>query len=411
MRADRASLLVAAAIALSACAASESPSTRQAGPIPRSSTPMNPDATVTSDPPVTSDPADSAPDMDDADDPVADESGIAAADRDGHWLSVRDGDLVDRDGDRVVLVGSTLYAFPFYLADNWADWPVMVESRRVVENLDPILDRMQELGHDTIRVPLGSAAWSEHVYSLSSSEWLDRLELIVDSAAERDIVVMITWWDSLEMHDEWPDRYEESYRFMRAVHERVGDRPNLVVEPMNEPNGIEWEEWVDATSATLTFWRDELGFEGPIVLDTIHWSWDFDPDAADELLRLDGELVDGTPNLLFAIHRYANGNSCFCDDERSSWDETVGRHVDEYPIIVTEVGNTNEGFPPQGDWVDGFVTHLVDDLVPSGLDGVLAFTWRWQDANSMTDWDGTTLTGFGDQIVELLDPLTESDRP
>jgi hypothetical protein len=316
-------------------------------------------------------------------------------------LRMEDNQLVDADGEPVVLLGSTLYAFPFYLSDGWVDWPVMVESRRNVEHLDQILDRMAEFGFDTIRVPLGTDAWAEHIYALTTEEWLDRIERIVADAAERDIHVMFTWWDALTWGSEWPQRYDESFEFMRAVHERVGDEPNVMIEPMNEPREITWDEWIEATSATVRFWREDLGYDGVLILDTINWSWSFDPDAADELIDLDTDLL-GEPNLMFAIHRYANDRTCFCDDELEQWERSVGRHIGDYPIIVTEVGNVNEGFPAQPQWVDQFVDHLVTDGVDRGLNGVLAFTWRWQDENSMTEWDGVNLTAFGSRIIDLM---------
>jgi hypothetical protein len=277
----------------------------------------------------------------------------------------------------------------------------MVESRRNVEHLDEILDRMGDVGFDTIRVPLGTDAWEEHIYALTSEEWLTRAERIVTEAAERDIQVIFTWWDALTWGSEWPERYEESFEFMRAVHERVGNEPNVMIEPMNEPREISWDQWIEATSATVRFWREELGYDGVLILDTIDWSWSFDPDAADELLEVDTDLL-GQPNLLFAIHRYANERSCFCDDELEQWESNVGQYIADYPIIVTEVGNFNEGMAPQPEWVDQFVDHLVTDGIDSGLNGVLAFTWRWEDQNTMTESDGVSLTPFGNQMVELM---------
>jgi len=69
-------------------------------------------------------------------------------------LRVDDDRLVDPSGERVVLQGATLYSFPFYLSDGKVDRSVIVESERNVEHLDRILDRMVELGFDTVRVPL-----------------------------------------------------------------------------------------------------------------------------------------------------------------------------------------------------------------------------------------------------------------
>ncbi len=84
----------------------------------------------------------------------------------------------------VLLLGSTLDAFPFYLSDGEVDRSVMVESRRNVEHLDRILDRMVELGFDTVRVPLGTEAWAQDIDALTAEEWLARVERIVSEAAD-----------------------------------------------------------------------------------------------------------------------------------------------------------------------------------------------------------------------------------
>lgn len=333
------------------------------------------------------------------------EAGGGSADRAGDAdpprLRVEGNLVVDERGERHVMMGATLYAFPFYLTDSWIDETVQIESRRIAEHLDEHLDAMAAAGLNSVRVPLGTPAWQEDLYALTTGEWLDRLEHLVDAAGERGMHVMVTWWDALTYADRWPDEYEASFPFMRAVHERVGDRDHVLIEPMNEPRGITWEQWIDATGATVEFWRDELGYDGILLLDTIDWAWNFDPTAADRLLEIDA-AARGEPNLVFAIHRYANENDCFCGDEREEWVRIVGRHVEEYPIMVTELGNMNAGNEPSRRWVNEFSDHLAQVDLPAGLNGVQFFTWRWQDANTMTEPDGQQLTTFGRDVLQRL---------
>ncbi|MCB0994905.1 MAG: cellulase family glycosylhydrolase, partial [Acidimicrobiales bacterium] len=312
--------------------------------------------------------------------------------------------LTDADGDRALLYGATLYLLPFYLTDGWLDSTLMVETRRITEQLDSMLDRMAELGMDTIRVPLGTPAWEQWLYPLTKDEWLQRLDLVVRGAEERDMKVVITWWDSLDLGAEWPARHDESFKFMRVVHDRYADDPHVFYEPWNEPWGITWEQWGDATTSTVRFWREELGYRGVLVLDTNEWSWGFDTVQADRVLELDRELL-GEANILFAIHRYANDNTCFCGAELQEWENNVGQYVTSYPLVVTELGNSNEGRTPQTQWVDEFASHLVQVHVPEGLNGVLPFLWAWEDLNTMTDYDGVTLTDFGQRVVDHLDPI------
>lgn len=310
--------------------------------------------------------------------------------------------VVDADGERYTFRGATLYVVPFYLSsDGWADGGLSEETRRAAGDIEVVLDRMATAGLNSVRVPLGSAAWESDAYSLTQSEWLDRLERVAQAADERDMQVVLAWWDALSLADQWPERYHESFPMMQAVHERLGRFDNVIVEPMNEPVGVSWEQWHDATAATVRFWREQLGYQGVLVLDTRQWSWEFDPEHADRMLEVDAALR-GEPNLLFANHRYANDNSCFCGDELAEWERKVGRYVDEYPIVVTELGNYNEGWEPSPRWVEEFSTYLAEEKVPAGLNGIFLFTWRWSDPNSMTERDLITLTSFGKRVLDNL---------
>jgi hypothetical protein len=55
----------------------------------------------------------------------------------------------------------------------------------------------------------------------------------------------------------------------------------------------------------VSFWRDELGHDGVLLLDTIDYSWNFDPQVAQRLLDHDADPLGGAPAIVFANHRYA----------------------------------------------------------------------------------------------------------
>lgn len=318
-------------------------------------------------------------------------------------ISVRGPDLVGPDGEPFLFLGSTLYALPFYEGGRDGTDPALnAETRRNTENLGPILDRMRAEGLNSVRIPLSSAGWESDAYAITSDEWLTRLELIASEARQRDLQVVISWWDAAMQGDEWPERYREAFPMMRAVHERLADYENVVAEPWNEPNDVSWDEWYAVTADTIRFWRSELGYDGLLVMNTTDYSWSFDPNEADRVIAFDAALR-GEPNVAFANHRYANANDCFCGEEREDWEEEVGRFVPDYPLIVTEIGNFNRDWEPSDVWVDQFARHLVEDRVPAGLDGIFVFTWRWVDPNTMTEPDGVTLTSFGQRMLDQLE--------
>ena len=53
----------------------------------------------------------------------------------------------------------------------------------------------------------------------------------------------------------------------------------------------------------------------------------------------------------------------------------------------------------------GCSDRIIREHVPEGLNGVLPFLWAWEDLNTMTDYDGVTLTDFGQRVVDHLDPI------
>jgi Cellulase (glycosyl hydrolase family 5) len=307
--------------------------------------------------------------------------------------------LVEND-ERFVVKGATAYLMPFYTAsDGSPDGGIGPTAARNFDERATIFARMAELGVNTLRLPLAVATYETDVYELGGKDaYLGRVEAIVADANAEGLLVVIGWWDSLGARADWPDVAASVHPMMRDVHDRLAGYDRVVYEPWNEPNGVTWDEWIATMSETVTFFRRDLGYRGLLIADTIDFSWNFSTEHADTILDLDAELLGGVPNVAFANHRYANLSTCFCDTELADWDNIVGQHVDDYPIVGTEYGFWNDLGDPVPLWNEQLVAHL-SARVADGFNGYTAFVWDWSDPNTLTTGDLVTLNEHG-RIVE-----------
>ncbi len=182
---------------------------------------------------------------------------------------------------------------------------------------------------------------------------------------------------------------------MADVYNAIGPNPMVMYEPWNEPNNITEAQWIATMKATDTYWRTTIGYTGPLILDTPYWSSVFTPSSADALIAFDAGLLGGSSNLMFANHRYANASTTFTGTDQVSFDANVTAYTEKYPIVGTEYGNYNSS-TPQYTWDTQFMSYLAATSVPNGLNGAIAFTWDWVDANSLvTTTGGTALSQWG----------------
>ncbi len=251
-----------------------------------------------------------------------------------------EGTLLHADGERFVMAGASAYMMPFYTAeDGGRDVALAETTEGAYDNLDAVLEEMSRTGVNTVRVPVAVAGYEDDVYGLDGKDgYLDRLRRIVRSAAAQDIRVVVGWWDSHSLGAEWLDRYTESFPMMADVRAALEEWPSVVYEPFNEPHDITWEQWEPVMEDVVRYWRDDLAYDGVLLLDTIDYSWSFDPDVAERVLDLDSQLREGEPAVVFANHRYANDQTCFCGAELEAWEQEVGQYVDDFPIAGTEYG-------------------------------------------------------------------------
>lgn len=315
-------------------------------------------------------------------------------------LSLRGTTLV-ADGQRVVLHPVTHYLLPFYDDGHGGqDRALATTSQRAFATRDATFRRMRAMGFDAVRVPLSSALFdgAHDVYGLGPGGALDRVRAIVASAEAAHLRVVLCWWDSLQQGAAFAEGFRAVLPSMRAVHAAVSSDTGVVFEPWNEPHDLAPGAWERTSAATVSFFRQELGYRGVLLLDTDAWSYGVDALAAGAVQRHDAALLGSPAQVVFATHRYARANTCFCGAELASWQQAVGRHLADLPVAGTEYGYTDGSGPPQPAWNSQLLDHLDTVGVPAGLNAVGSFVWDWVDANTLTVAGGP-LTEHG-QIVE-----------
>lgn len=315
--------------------------------------------------------------------------------------------LQDRAGDRVILTGATHYLIPFYPSSTGGVDPALEEyTNRSFAIKDKAFAEMKRLGMNTVRVPVSLTGWVDDPYGIGGKDaYMRRLEAIIDSAIGNDLYVVIVWFGGRVQPG--TAAYDAFAEMSERVAELAKDRPEVIIEPINEPVEEASPEWVSQTELLLQLWREDLGYRGLMIIDTPYWSWSFDPDAATEVLERDSDLL-GESRVLFANHRYANFSDSFVEEDMEAWDDEILTNVRLFPILGGEYGWYTVGFPTSFEWNTEFFQHLAAVAIPEGMNGAMAFAWHWVDDNSMTTDDGLTINHRGKQYVDLVvEPVNE----
>lgn len=305
-------------------------------------------------------------------------------------IRIKGNTFVDDAGKRVLLTGVTDYLLPFYKQGTQPDVDLERTTDVDYARRDADFKTMRAAKYNTVRVPLNADVFYHDVYGNGgSSGYLERMRKIVASARKAGIYIVFAWWGQFEGMTDAGAGIQPALNMMRTVAKTFGDDDHVLFEPINEPHDLSWPQWLDRMSSMLQWWRKTIGYKSALILDTINYSWDFNPSAATTLQRMDASLLGGKSQIAFANHRYANQSTCFCGQEQTSWQQTVGKYVGDYPIVGTEYGWYNNMGPPRPTWNDQLLTYLSRTSVPAGLNGALAFVWHWVDDNSMTGTNST----------------------
>ena len=303
---------------------------------------------------------------------------------------------------RFVMRGVIIYAMPFYETDSKADPALASVTEQAYANRRAIFARVKALGFNTVKIPISAEIYASDPYGLGGPNgYLARLRTIVDAATSEGLYVVLGWWDALGEGYSVLKEYPSQFPMMKAVAHLFRDNPDVVYEPFNEPNQINWDQWVVMSEKMVQYWRATIGYRGVIIADTKDYSFNFDPTYVGALIRYDGALL-GKPNLLIANHRYPNRHTCFCGASFAGWESLVGQYIGRFPLLGSEYGIFNPIGPVELSWGESFLTYLKDKAIPMGFNGALIFVWNWVDPNTMTNLTTGKLTAWGKTAVRAL---------
>lgn len=191
------------------------------------------------------------------------------------FLSVKDGKLVDKSGEVVVLRGMSLF---------WSQWMPQYY------NADAIAWLVDDWNVDIVRAAVGI---SRDGYLRNPDAEKKKLYAVVDACIAKGIYVIVDWHDHRAV-----DREDMAVEFFREVAKKYGKHPNIIYETYNEPlNTHTWEQVKKYHTAVIKAIR-EIDTQNVIVIGTPSWDQDVDKAARDPLL--------GFENIAYSFHFYAS---------------------------------------------------------------------------------------------------------
>jgi hypothetical protein len=191
--------------------------------------------------------------------------------------------------------------------------------------------------------------------------------------------------------------------WLAQIARHYAANPMVWIKLANEPfcGGALCSDWAHWQSQHQQ-WDNTVranGYQGPVVLNCVGWSWDCSGYPTHSLTD---------PNVILGTHRYANGNTAFTAAELASVQSAWANLSRTYAVMVDELGNFD--FPGPGGagsdiWNRGILTFLTGWVNTQGGAGVIAFNQYWSDGNSMTNSGGSWNTWgqtYLDYFVKLV---------
>ena len=136
---------------------------------------------------------------------------------------------------------------------NALDAPEGETSWHMPETTKEMIDKVHELGFNTVRVPV---SWGLHTSGspdyVIDEDWMDRVEEVVNYGLSNDMFVILDSHHDNDFYYPTKDHEEESLNYIEKIWTQIADRfkdydQHLIFQPMNEPRlaGTDYEWWVD----------------------------------------------------------------------------------------------------------------------------------------------------------------------
>jgi len=259
-------------------------------------------------------------------------------------LSVCGTSLCNEQGERVQLRGMSTHGLQWY--------------RDCVN--DASLDALAGDWHASV-VRL-SMYVQEGGYETDPDGFTAMMHELIDEVSSRGMYVIVDW----HMLDPGDPHHNlaAAKAFFAAIAERHADKPNILYEVANEPNGVGWERIKSYHEQIIPVIR-EHDPDSVILLGTRAWSSLGVSDGADEQEVVD-DPVDAE-NVMYTFHFYAGSHG-------DAYLDTLARAADQLPMFVTEFGTqqaTGDG-PNDFDMAQRYIDLMADR-------GIGWTSWNYSD--------------------------------
>lgn len=285
-------------------------------------------------------------------------------------LSVRGTQLVDKQGQKVVLRGLSL---------GWHSlWPRFY-------NADAVAWLQQDFNCNVVRAAMGVEV-GERCYTKDPAFTQAKAEAVIAGAIKADIYVIIDW----HSHN---INLPEAKAFFGEMSKKYGKYPNIIYEVFNEPDHETWPE-VKAYSEEIIKVIRQNDPHNVILVGSPHWDQDVNLPAADP--------IRGQRNLMYTMHFYA------ATHKKALRDRTDAALQSGLPIFISE----SAGMEASGDGPLDYAAwqEYVEWMEARGLSWI---TWSVSDkdetcsilkktASSTGNWKDEDLKEAGLKVREYL---------
>jgi hypothetical protein len=253
-----------------------------------------------------------------------------------------------------------------------------------------------------------NSAPSSATGNLTKAQIIQRIKDWRDEVVGRGMYFMPTSWDALDgtFDDaDWAGNGFRVHQMFADIHAALGDDPMVIYEVTNEPNNVTWAQWDANMRASILYFRETIGYKGPLVIDPIWWAnsgtggQGYDDTWYSGLETYDAARagMGGKHQLVFAKHDYApqytgkvwNG---------TSWASGAGGSQIKHLIFESEFGNYNGDPSTVSDtWSAAAASFFAGRFASQeNYAGAVAFLFGpWFDANAMTCQSGQTPPNCG----------------
>jgi len=293
-------------------------------------------------------------------------------------LSVRDGKLVDSDGNVVLLRGISTMGL------QWYGQYVSKETIEFLKNTS---------GMNVIRLAIYTA---EGGYCHRDVNGKAELEALIDkgvqAAVALDMYVIIDWHI---LSDGNPNIYKEEAKvFFDKMSKKYAGCDNVIYEVCNEPNGnASWNDIKNYANEVIPVIRNN-GSDAVVLVGTPTWSQEIDKVVAAPL---------GFDNIMYTLHFYADTHRDYLRDRlKAALDAKIPVFVSEFGICDASGNGAINEYEAQK-WVELMeaydISWCIWNLSNKNESSALIASW----CNKMYDWTYDEWSQSGKWFLKVME--------